>query len=125
MVWLVPTPIADRRTVDPLFGDLKTFDALVETVREFPMSVAADMVRDNGSPMHHERPDRLRLALDPGALRCAPFDAAAVQLSLATRRPRGRHRGARHRSLARLTPDRGSVQTSRGSVNVLRRTTAP
>jgi alpha-glucosidase len=90
VVWLEPTPIADRRTVDPLFGDLKAFDALAETVREFRMRLAADLVRDNGSPVRHERPDRLRLAVDRGALRTTPFDAAAVQQAvrhaLATRR---------------------------------------
>jgi alpha-glucosidase len=78
VVWLEPTPIADRRTVDPLFGDLAAFDALVETVHEFRMRLAADLVRDTGQPVRHQRPDRLRLALDP-ALRSTPFDAAAVQ----------------------------------------------
>jgi alpha-glucosidase len=78
VVWLEPTPIADRRTIDPLFGDLAAFDALAETVQEFRMRLAADLVRDNVQPVRHQRTDRLRLALDP-ALRSTPFDAAAVQ----------------------------------------------
>jgi glycosidase len=87
IVWLEPTPIADRRTVDPLFGDLAAFDALVEAVVELRLRLVADLVRDNGPPQHH-RPDRIRLALDR-ALQTTPFDAAAVQdavqHSLATR----------------------------------------
>lgn len=82
VVWLEPTPIADRRTVDPLFGDLAAFDALAETVQEFRMRLVADLVRDNGEPVAHKRPDRLRLALDP-VLRTTPFDAAAVQEAVA------------------------------------------
>ena len=77
IVWLEPTPIADRRTVDPLFGDLAAFDALVEAVVELRLRLVADLVRDNGPPQHH-RPDRIRLALDR-ALQATPFDAAAVQ----------------------------------------------
>ncbi|HKQ40936.1 MAG TPA: alpha-amylase family glycosyl hydrolase [Pseudonocardia sp.] len=77
IVWLEPTPIADRRTVDPLFGDLAAFDALVEAVVELRLRLVADLVRDNGPPQHH-RPDRIRLALDR-ALQSTPFDAAAVQ----------------------------------------------
>ncbi len=87
IVWLEPTPIADRRTVDPLFGDLAAFDALVEAVVELRLRLVADLVRDNGPPQHH-RPDRIRLALDR-ALQTTQFDAAtvqgAVQRSLATR----------------------------------------
>ena len=87
IVWLEPTPIADRRTVDPLFGDLAAFDALVEAVVELRLRLVADLVRDNRPPQHH-RPDRIRLALDR-ALQTTPFDAAAVQdavqHSLATR----------------------------------------
>jgi glycosidase len=87
IVWLEPTPIADRRTVDPLFGDLASFDALVEAVVELRLRLVADLVRDNGPPLHH-RPDRIRLALDR-ALQTTPFDATAVQEavrhSLATR----------------------------------------
>ena len=77
IVWLEPTPIADRRTVDPLFGDLAAFDALVEAVVELRLRLVADLVRDNLPPQHH-RPDRLRLALDR-TLQATPFDAAAVQ----------------------------------------------
>ena len=77
IVWLEPTPIADRRTVDPLFGDLAAFDALVEAVVELRLRLVADLVRDNLPPQHH-RPDRLRLALDR-MLQATPFDAAAVQ----------------------------------------------
>jgi len=77
IVWLEPTPIADRRTVDPLFGDLAAFDALVEAVVELRLRLVADLVRDNRPPQHH-RPDRIRLALDR-ALQTTPFDAAAVQ----------------------------------------------
>jgi glycosidase len=87
IVWLEPSPIADRRTVDPLFGDLAAFDALVEAVVELRMRLVADLVRDNGPPLHH-RPDRIRLAVDR-TLQTTPFDAAAVQEgvrhSLATR----------------------------------------
>jgi len=78
VVWLEPTPIADHHTVDPLFGDLAAFDALAETVQEFGMRLAADLVRDNDQPLRHQRPDRLRLALNP-VLRSIPFDAAVVQ----------------------------------------------
>jgi glycosidase len=77
IVWLEPTPIADRRTVDPLFGDLAAFDALVEAIVELRLRLVADLVRGNGPPQHH-RPDRIRLALDR-ALQTTPFDAAAVQ----------------------------------------------
>jgi len=77
IVWLEPTPIADRRTVDPLFGDLAAFDALVGAVVELRLRLVADLVRDNGPPLHH-RPDRIRLALDR-TLQTTPFDAAAVQ----------------------------------------------
>jgi alpha-glucosidase len=77
IVWLEPTPIADRRTVDPLFGDLAAFDALVEAVVELRLRLVADLVRDNGPPQYH-RPDRIRIALDR-ALQTTPFDAAAVQ----------------------------------------------
>jgi glycosidase len=86
IVWLEPTPIADRRTVDPLFGDLVAFDALVEATSELRLRLVADLVRENSPPMH--RPDRLRLALDR-TLQTTPFDATAVQEavlhSLATR----------------------------------------
>jgi glycosidase len=86
IVWLEPTPIADRRTVDPLFGDLAAFDALVEATSELRLRLVADLVREHSPPMH--RPDRLRLALDR-TLRTTPFDATAVQEavrhSLATR----------------------------------------
>ena len=77
IVWLEPTPIADRRTVDPLFGDLAAFDALVEAVVELRLRLVADLLRDNGPPQYH-RPDRIRIALDR-ALQTTPFDAAAVQ----------------------------------------------
>lgn len=78
VVWLEPTPIADRRTVDPLFGDLAAFDALVDAVVELRLRLVADLVGDHGSPTRHHRSDRLRLALDP-TLQTAPFDAAAIQ----------------------------------------------
>ncbi len=78
VLWLVPTPIADGRTVDPLFGDLAAFDALVEAVQELRLRLVADLVRDNGPPARYHRPDRIRLALDP-VLRTTAFDAAAVQ----------------------------------------------
>jgi alpha-glucosidase len=77
IVWLEPTPIADRRTVDPLVGDLAAFDALVEAVVELQLRLVADLVRDNGHPQYH-RSDRIRLALDR-TLQTTPFDAAAVQ----------------------------------------------
>lgn len=77
VVWLEPTPIADRRTVDPLFGDLEAFDALAEAAVELRMRLVADLVSDRSPPTHH-RPDRLRLALDP-VLHTTPFDAVAVQ----------------------------------------------
>ncbi len=77
VIWLEPTPIADRRTVDPLFGDLAAFDALVEAVVELRLRLVADLVRDNGHPQYH-RSDRIRLALDR-TLQTTPFDAAAVQ----------------------------------------------
>lgn len=82
VVWLEPTPIADRRTVDPLFGDLAAFDALAETAQEFRMRLVADLARDNREPVLHKSSDRLRLALDP-VLRATPFDAAAVQEAVA------------------------------------------
>src|SRR5689334_23858154 len=53
IVWLEPTPIADRRTVDPLVGDLAAFDALVEAVVELQLRLVADLVRDNGHPQYH------------------------------------------------------------------------
>jgi hypothetical protein len=68
IVWLEPTPIADRRTVDPLFGDLAAFDALVEAVVELRLRLVADLVRDNRPPQHH-RPDRIR---SPSTARCRP-----------------------------------------------------
>jgi len=78
VVWLVPTPIADRRSVDPLFGDLAAFDALVDATLELRLKLVADLVRDGGRPMRHHRSDRLRLALDR-TLHTTPFDADAVQ----------------------------------------------
>jgi alpha-glucosidase len=78
VLWLVPTPITDRRTVDPLFGDLAGFDALAAAARELRLRLVTDLVRDNEPPARRYRPDRLRLALDP-VLCTTPFDAAAVQ----------------------------------------------
>jgi len=77
VIWLEPTPIADRRTVDPLFGDLAAFDALVEAALEIRLRLVSDLVSDHTRPLHH-RPDRLRLALDP-VLHTTPYNAAAVQ----------------------------------------------
>jgi CRP-like cAMP-binding protein len=76
------TPIADRRTIDPLFGDLAAFDALVEAVVEL-------------------RP------LPPG------------EVLLASGAPRRGNPRPGHGCLARVS------YTSRGSVRVRRRTTAP
>lgn len=91
VVWLEPTPIADRRTIDPLFGDLAAFDALVDAAHELRLRIAADLISDNGPPMRHQRSDRLRLALHP-TLQTTPFEAAAieeaVQRSLASRAER-------------------------------------
>ncbi|HEY0816824.1 MAG TPA: alpha-amylase family glycosyl hydrolase [Pseudonocardia sp.] len=78
VVWLEPSPSADHHTVDPRFGDRTAFDALAETAQEFRMQLVADLVRDDGPPLRHQRSDRLRLALNP-VLRSTPFDAAAVQ----------------------------------------------
>ena len=87
IVWLEPTPIADRRTVDPLFGDLAAFDALVEATLG-AAAAAGRRPRQGERPADPPPPDRLRLALDR-TLQTTPFDATAVQEavrhSLATR----------------------------------------
>ena len=69
--------VADPRDVDPLFGDLATFDALVADAHEHGLRVTVDLIPNHISSQHEwfqaaldsapGSPERARFHFRPGA----------------------------------------------------------